>query len=113
MQSITLKRPDDWHIHLRDDAYLERTVGDAARYFGRVLVMPNLVPPVTNVALAAAYRDRILKHAPSGFAPMMALYLTDETSKATVAAAAETPLHPLSNFIPPARPRIPPSVSVQ
>ena len=87
MQSITLKRPDDWHIHLRDDAYLARTVGDAARYFGRVLVMPNLVPPVTNVALATAYRDRILKHAPSGFAPMMALYLTDETSKAAVAAA--------------------------
>ena len=88
MQSITLKRPDDWHIHLRDDAYLARTVGDAARYFGRVLVMPNLVPPVTSVELAAAYRDRILKHAPDGFSPMMALYLTDETSKDTVAAAA-------------------------
>jgi dihydroorotase len=100
MQPITLKRPDDWHIHLRDDAYLERTVGDAARYFGRVLVMPNLVPPVTNVALAAAYRDRILKHAPSGFAPMMALYLTDETSKAAVAAAAETSFTPAFKLYP-------------
>ena len=100
MQSITLKRPDDWHIHLRDDAYLARTVGDAARYFGRVLVMPNLVPPVTNVALAAAYRDRILKHAPSEFAPMMALSLTDETSKATVAAAAETTFTPAFKLYP-------------
>ncbi len=76
MQSITLKRPDDWHIHLRDDAYLVRTVGDAARYFGRVLVMPNLVPPVTSVELAAAYRDRIQAHAPAGFTPLMALYLS-------------------------------------
>ena len=100
MQSITLKRPDDWHIHLRDDAYLARTVGDAARYFGRVLVMPNLVPPVTSVELAAAYRDRILKHAPSGFSPMMALYLTDETSKDTVAAAAATPFTPAFKLYP-------------
>jgi dihydroorotase len=100
MQSIILKRPDDWHIHLRDDAYLERTVGDAARYFGRILVMPNLVQPVTNVTLAAAYRDRIMKHAPSGFAPMMALYLTDETSKATVEAAAQTPFTPAFKLYP-------------
>ena len=100
MQSITLKRPDDWHIHLRDDAYLARTVGDASRYFGRGLVMPNLVPPVTSVELAAAYRDRILKHAPDGFSPMMALYLTDETSKDTVAAAAETPFTPAFKLYP-------------
>ena len=100
MQSITLKRPDDWHIHLRDDAYLARTVGDASRYFGRVLVMPNLVPPVTSVELATAYRDRILKHAPEGFSPMMALYLTDETSKGTVAAAAETPFTPAFKLYP-------------
>jgi len=100
MQSITLKRPDDWHIHLRDDAYLARTVGDAARYFGRVLVMPNLVPPVTNIKLATAYRNRILKHAPSGFSPLMALYLTDETSKDTVKAAAETPFTPAFKLYP-------------
>ena len=100
MQSITLKRPDDWHIHLRDDAYLARTVGDASRYFGRVLVMPNLVPPVTSVELAAAYRDRILKHAPEGFSPMMALYLTDETSKDTVAAVAATPFTPAFKLYP-------------
>lgn len=100
MQSITLKRPDDWHIHLRDDAYLARTVGDASRYFGRVLVMPNLVPPVTSVELATAYRDRILKHAPEGFSPMMALYLTDETSKGTVAAAAGTPFTPAFKLYP-------------
>lgn len=100
MQSITLKRPDDWHIHLRDDEYLTRTVGDASRYFGRVLVMPNLVPPVTNVALATAYRDRILKHASAGFSPMMALYLTDETSKDTVAAAAATTFTPAFKLYP-------------
>ncbi|MGV0035971.1 MAG: dihydroorotase [Candidatus Azotimanducaceae bacterium WSBS_2022_MAG_OTU7] len=100
MQSITLKRPDDWHIHLRDDAYLARTVGDAARYFGRVLVMPNLVPPVTSVERATAYRNRILEHAPAGFSPLMALYLTEETSKDTVAAVAETPFTPAFKLYP-------------
>jgi len=100
MQSITLKRPDDWHIHLRDDAYLERTVQDAARYFGRVLVMPNLVPPVTDVNLARAYRDRILNHAPEGFTPVMALYLTDQTSEDTVVAASQSGFCPAFKLYP-------------
>ncbi len=89
MQSITLTRPDDWHIHLRDDAYLPRTVRDAARYFGRAIVMPNLVPPVTDVPAAKSYRERILTHAPQGFEPLMTLYLTDDTDAATVEAASQ------------------------
>lgn len=100
MHSITLKRPDDWHIHLRDDTYLERTVRDAARYFGRVLVMPNLVPPVTDVNLARAYRDRILDHAPDGFTPVMALYLTDQTSTDTVVAASQSGFCPAFKLYP-------------
>ncbi len=100
MQTITLKRPDDWHIHLRDDTYLERTVKDAARYFGRVLVMPNLVPPVTDVSLAKNYRDRILAHAPDGFTPVMTLYLTDETSTDTVVAAAQSGFVPAFKLYP-------------
>lgn len=100
MQSITLKRPDDWHIHLRDDTYLERTVKDAARYFGRVLVMPNLIPPVTDVNLARAYRDRILAHAPDHFTPVMALYLTDATTTDTVVAASQSGFTPAFKLYP-------------
>lgn len=82
MQEITLTRPDDWHLHLRDGASLPRTVADAARRFGRAIVMPNLRPPVATVELAAAYRARILSHVPAGlkFEPLMTLYLTDNTS---------------------------------
>lgn len=63
---ISLLRPDDWHIHLRDGAALAQTVGDAARTFGRAIVMPNLVPPVRNAAEADAYRQRILAARPAG-----------------------------------------------
>ena len=79
---LTLLRPDDWHIHLRDGAALANTVGDAARTFGRAIVMPNLVPPVRNAAEADAYRQRILAARPaaSRFEPLMVLYLTDRTS---------------------------------
>ncbi len=92
MRSITITRPDDWHIHLRDGDYLSRTVADAARYFGRALVMPNLVPPVTDVSLARDYRDRITAEIPegSGFDPCMTLYLTDTTSEDTVVAAKQS-----------------------
>lgn len=90
MQSITIKRPDDWHIHLRDDAYLPRTVADVSRYFGRALVMPNLVPPVTTVADARAYRDRILACTDASFEPLMTLYLTDQTDEDTVVAARQS-----------------------
>lgn len=81
MQQLTLRRPDDWHIHLRDGDYLHRTVADAARQFARAIIMPNLVPPVKNAEQAAGYRDRILQQVPQGlsFEPLMVLYLTDNT----------------------------------
>ena len=87
--TLTLRRPDDWHLHLRDGAVLARTVAHAARQFGRAIVMPNLRPPVTTVAAAAAYRERILRARPAGstFEPLMTLYLTDNTSADEIAAA--------------------------
>ena len=79
---ITLLRPDDWHIHLRDGAALKHTVADAARTFARAIVMPNLVPPVRNKHEADEYRQRILAARPanSRFEPLMVLYLTDNTT---------------------------------
>ncbi|WP_426149307.1 dihydroorotase [Pseudomonas sp. DC3000-4b1] len=78
---ITLLRPDDWHIHLRDGAALTQTVADVSRTFARAIVMPNLVPPVRNAEQADAYRQRILAARPAGsrFEPLMVLYLTDRT----------------------------------
>ena len=61
MTELTITRPDDWHVHLRDGDALQHTCADMARYFGRVIVMPNLTPPATTVAQAALYRDRILR----------------------------------------------------
>ncbi|NRH29079.1 MULTISPECIES: dihydroorotase [Pseudomonas] len=86
---LTLLRPDDWHIHLRDGAVLNHTVADAARTFARAIIMPNLVPPVRNTEQADAYRQRILAARPadSRFEPLMVLYLTDLTSPADVRAA--------------------------
>jgi dihydroorotase len=88
MTSISIIRPDDWHTHLRDDASLALTVPDAARYFGRSIVMPNLVTPVSNTQLAVKYRDRILRYRPeeSSWQPLMALYLTDNTDSKDMAA---------------------------
>jgi len=79
MQILTIARPDDWHLHLRDGAALAAVLPDTARRFARAIVMPNLRPPVTTVALAAAYRERILAALPAGmnFTPLMSLYLTD------------------------------------
>ncbi|MDH5357342.1 MAG: dihydroorotase [Gammaproteobacteria bacterium] len=79
---LILTQPDDWHLHLRDDLALKRTVSDTARYFGRAIVMPNLRPPVTTTSLARSYRDRILQARPDGnnFEPLMTLYLTDNTT---------------------------------
>lgn len=79
---ITLTQPDDWHLHLRDNSALNRTVVDTARYFGRAVIMPNLRPPVTDTKAAIEYRQRILKARPddSDFRPLMTLYLTDNTS---------------------------------
>jgi dihydroorotase len=80
--SITIRRPDDWHVHLRDGAMLEAVLPFTAAQFARGIIMPNLVPPVTTVAAAAAYRDRILTARPLGsdFQPLMTCYLTDTTS---------------------------------
>ncbi len=81
IETITLRRPDDWHVHLRDGAMLSAVVPYTARQFARAIVMPNLVPPVTDVAAARAYRERILAALPDGreFTPLMTCYLTDTT----------------------------------
>ena len=79
--TLTLTRPDDWHLHLRDGAALEAVLPDTARQFGRAIVMPNLRPPVTTAAMAMQYRERIVAALPPGsnFQPLMTLYLTDRT----------------------------------
>ena len=84
---LTLRRPDDWHVHLRDGAMLRAVAPLTARQFARAIVMPNLVPPVTTVAAATAYRQRILAALPKGarFTPLMTCYLTDGTDPAEVA----------------------------
>lgn len=90
--SLTIVRPDDWHIHLRDGDALKLTVPDVARYFGRSIVMPNLVPPITSTAMASAYKERILANLPNGssFAPIMTLYLTDNTDPEEIIAGHES-----------------------
>jgi dihydroorotase len=80
MQSLTIRRPDDWHVHLRDGDMLARVAPYTARQFARAIVMPNLVPPITNAAAAAAYRDRIAAVSGHDFTPLMTAYLTDEAS---------------------------------
>ncbi|MXP42655.1 dihydroorotase [Altererythrobacter soli] len=84
---VTIRRPDDWHVHLRDGEMLRTVVPYTARQFARAIVMPNLTPPVTNVAAAAAYRERILAALPKGtaFTPLMTAYLTDGTDPAELA----------------------------
>ena len=88
-QSLTIARPDDWHLHLRDGAMLNAVLPETARHFARAIIMPNLVPPVVTAAHATAYRDRILAALPDGmsFDPLMTLYLTEDTDPADVAAA--------------------------
>lgn len=78
--TLTIRRPDDWHVHLRDGAMLNAVAPYTARQFARAIVMPNLSPPVTTVAAAAAYRDRIMAAAGPGFTPLMTAYLTDGTA---------------------------------
>ena len=89
MDRLTLTRPDDWHLHLRDGDALAAVVGASAAQFARAIVMPNLKPPVTTVAQAAAYRERILAALPAGsvFEPLMTLYLTDNTTPDEIRAA--------------------------
>jgi dihydroorotase len=90
--SITITRPDDWHLHLRDGAALASVLPHSARQFARAIVMPNLKPPVTTTALAAAYRDRILAALPGGmqFEPLMTLYLTDNTDPDEILRAKDS-----------------------
>jgi dihydroorotase len=85
---LTLTRPDDWHIHFRDGDAMRSVVPDTARVFGRAIVMPNLKPPVVNVAQASAYRERLCQAANNlAFEPLMTLYLTDNTTPADIQAA--------------------------
>src|SRR3546814_522579 len=76
--ALILRQPDDWHTHLRDGEMLRAVVGHTARQFARAIVMPNLRPPITTVAAAQAYRQRIVAAAGSGFTPLMTAYLTDD-----------------------------------
>jgi dihydroorotase len=99
--TLTLTRPDDWHLHLRDGAAMAAVLPHTARQFGRAIVMPNLKPPVTTTAQALAYRDRILAALPAGadFTPLMTLYLTDtlppeEIRRAKTAGVVATKLYP-------------------
>src|SRR5690606_13537722 len=84
-QTLTITRPDDWHLHLRDGAALDAVVADTARQFARAIIMPNLEPPVVRTDQALAYRDRIVAAlrragvAEDAFVPLMTLYLTDNT----------------------------------
>ena len=90
-QTLTITRPDDWHLHVRDGAALASVVPHTAAQFGRAIIMPNLKPPVTTTALALAYRQRIRQAVPAGtaFEPLMTLYLTDNTPAGEIARAAE------------------------
>ena len=89
MDKITLRRPDDWHLHLRDGEMLKAVLPETARHFARAIIMPNLVPPVVTGAQAASYRERIMAALPEGmsFEPLMTLYLTEDTDPADVATA--------------------------
>ena len=92
MEQITLTRPDDWHLHVRDGAALASVVPDTARRFARAIIMPNLRPPVTTVAAAEAYAQRVSAAVPAGcsFQPLMTLYLTDETPAEEIARIAQS-----------------------
>jgi len=93
MDQITITRPDDWHLHVRDGEVLPDVLADTARSFARAIIMPNLKPPVTTVDQALAYRQRILAALPEGsdFEPLMTLYLTDNTSADEIRKAAAQP----------------------
>ncbi len=108
MESLTIRRPDDWHVHLRDGAMLKAVVPFTARQFARAIVMPNLVPPITSVAAAEAYRERIMAALPKGadFTPLMTCYPTDDSdpdeiergfSSALFAAVKLYPAHATTN----------------
>lgn len=91
---LTITRPDDWHLHVRDGATLSAVVPHTARVFGRAIIMPNLNPPVRTLSEAMAYRERVMAAVPagSGFEPLMTLYLTEDTTPADIEAAAASGL---------------------
>lgn len=92
MQTLTITRPDDWHLHLRDGASMQSVVAHSAERFARAIIMPNLKPPITTTEMALAYRERILAVLPEGsdFLPLMTLYLTDNTSPDEIVRARES-----------------------
>ena len=89
LQTLTIRRPDDWHVHLRDNEMLEAVAPYTARQFARAIVMPNLDPPVTSIAAAVAYRERIVAAAGDGFTPLMTCYLTDAADPDEIARGFE------------------------
>ena len=93
MKKLTIIKPDDWHLHLRDLPFLQAVVADSARQFARAIIMPNLDPPVTTCEQAIAYRQRIISALPRGshFDPLMTLYLTDNTRIEDIKSAGESP----------------------
>jgi dihydroorotase len=88
-QTLTIRRPDDWHVHLRDGEMLRTVAPFTARQFARAIVMPNLVPPITTIEAASAYRERIIAASGPGFTPLMTCYLTDDTSPDEIARGFE------------------------
>lgn len=92
-ETLTITQPDDWHLHLRDGTAMAAVVGDTARQFARAIIMPNLVPPVTQVSQAIDYRNRILEQLPEGsaFDPLMTLYMTEQTTPEEIEKAANHP----------------------
>ena len=111
MSRVTIIRPDDWHLHLRDGDHMRAVLPDTARRFARAIVMPNLKPPVTTTDMVRGYRERILSALPDGmkFEPLMTLYLTDNTTATKSGAPSKAAWFMPSNTIRPARPPIPDS----
>ena len=88
-QTLTIRRPDDWHVHLRDGDMLKAVAPYTARQFARAIVMPNLVPPITTADAAISYRERIAAAAGAGFTPLMTCYLTDDADPDEIAGGFE------------------------
>jgi dihydroorotase len=109
LEVVTIRRPDDWHTHLRDGQVLRSVLPYTARVFGRAIVMPNLAPPITTPELADAYRERIHAALPAGsrFEPLLTCYLTDDSQPDEVALAGTVPALSLRpSFTRPIPPRI-------
>ena len=112
-QQLIIRRPDDWHIHLRDDEMLRAVLPRTSAVCGRAIVMPNLAPPVTSVEAAIAYRERILAALPEGhaFQPLMTCYLTDSLSADEVEKGSALAFSPPPNSIPLTPPPTPATAS--